>query len=293
MAFPFATADRFASLLDNPEMARLWLSGLGVRDAERAFRDLRDLAASGVPLRLVAELASQLDSALPRCPDPGMALTNLERFVAASPDREATLATLATNARAAEIAVQLFSTSQFFSELMIRDPALLDWLRAGAERRDRATLIDDLWRELEAAGDRRGPAAGAPPVPAPRDPPDRLQRHRPRPPARPDHARPVPPGRRLRRGRRPARPARGRGPPRQPRRPRRPAGPVRGAGPGQARRRGAELQLRHRPDLPLRRRGADRGPGASPTPSSSPGSAPRSSGSSPITPASAWPTGST
>ncbi len=152
MAFPFATAERFASLLGNPEMARLWLSGLGVRDAERAFRDLRDLASSGLPLRLVGALAAQLDSALPRCPDPGMALTNLERFVAASPDREATLDTLAHNARATEIAVQLFSTSQFFSELMIRDPALLDWLRAGAERRDRDSLIEDLWAELEAAG---------------------------------------------------------------------------------------------------------------------------------------------
>ncbi len=150
-AFPFATAERFASLMENPEMTRLWLADLGVRDAERGFRDLRDLAGRGVPLHLVAELAGQLDAALPRCPDPGMALTNLERFVAASPTPEATLDTLARNARATEIAVQLFSTSQFFSELMIRDPALLDWLRAGADRRDRETLIADLWAELAGA----------------------------------------------------------------------------------------------------------------------------------------------
>ncbi len=150
-AFPFATADRFAALMGNPEMARLWLAGLGVRDAERGFRDLRDLAGRGLPMGLVARLAAQLDAALPRCPDPGMALTNLERFVAASPDPGAHLAALADNARAAEIAVQLFSTSQFFSELMIRDPALFDWLRAGAERRDRAALIDDLWADLAGA----------------------------------------------------------------------------------------------------------------------------------------------
>ncbi len=91
-------------------MARLWLAGSkGVRDAERGFRDLRDLAARDQPLGLVAKLAGQLDAALPRCPDPGMALTNLERFVAASPTPEATLDTLANNARAAEIAVQLSS----------------------------------------------------------------------------------------------------------------------------------------------------------------------------------------
>jgi [glutamine synthetase] adenylyltransferase / [glutamine synthetase]-adenylyl-L-tyrosine phosphorylase len=147
-ANPFSTAERFTTLMENPEAARLWLTGLGVRDAERAFRDLRDLAGRGLPLHLVARLAGQLDSALPRCPDPGMALTNLERFVAASPAPEAALEGLATNPRSTEIAVQLFSTSQFFSELMIRDPALLDWLRAGADRRDRETLIGDLWADL-------------------------------------------------------------------------------------------------------------------------------------------------
>ncbi len=149
--FPFATAERFASLMENADMARLWLAGLGVRDAERGYRDLRDLVGRGLPLPLVARLAELLDSALPRCPDPGMALTNLERFVASSPTPEATLEGLAANPRATEIAVQLFSTSQFFSELMIREPGLLDWLRGGADRRDRATLIDDLWADLEAA----------------------------------------------------------------------------------------------------------------------------------------------
>ena len=47
-AFPFATAERFSSLMENPEVARLWLAGLGVRDSERGFRDLRDLAGRGV-----------------------------------------------------------------------------------------------------------------------------------------------------------------------------------------------------------------------------------------------------
>ena len=154
--FPFATAETFASLMANPEMARLWLSGLGVRDAERAFRDLGDLAARGLPLASLALLAAQLDSSLPRCPDPGMALTNLERFVAASPDPVSTLDALANNARAAEIALQLFSTSQFFSELMIQDASLLDWLRAGAERRNRATLVEDLWALIASAPNEEG-----------------------------------------------------------------------------------------------------------------------------------------
>ena len=79
-----------------------------------------------------------LHALLPRCPDPGMALTNLERFVAAEPaargDARGPGGRPADDSRSC---VQLFSTSQYFSELMIRDPASLDWLRDGAERRDR------------------------------------------------------------------------------------------------------------------------------------------------------------
>jgi len=149
--FPFATADRFQALIENAELTRLWLTGLGVRDAERGYRDLRDLTGRGVPIPLVAQVAVRLDATLPRCPDPGMALTNLERFVAASPEPASTLASLVAHPKAVEIAVQLFSTSQFFSELMIRDPSLLDWLRAGADRRDPSRLIDDLWAEMRAA----------------------------------------------------------------------------------------------------------------------------------------------
>ncbi len=100
---------------------------------------------------LIAQLATRLEVALPRCPDPGMALTNLERFVAASTDPRLTLTSLVEDSRPIEIVIQLFSTSQFFSELMIRDPSLLDWLRAGADRRDPGQLIDDLWAALQEA----------------------------------------------------------------------------------------------------------------------------------------------
>ncbi len=149
--FPFVTAERFLALIENAEMTRLWLAGLGVRDAERGYRDLRDLTGRGVSIRLVAQIAARLDATLPKCPDPGMALTNLERFVAASPQPEITLSGLVEHPKAVEIAVQLFSTSQFFSELMIRDPTLLDWLRGGADRRDPSRLIEDLWAEMRAS----------------------------------------------------------------------------------------------------------------------------------------------
>jgi [glutamine synthetase] adenylyltransferase / [glutamine synthetase]-adenylyl-L-tyrosine phosphorylase len=146
-------ADWFLTHHDDPEVLRSWLAGLGVRDVDRARRDLRDLIqrAGSNHLDLFAQLAVGLDSVLPRCPEPGMALSNLERYVAARGDGEQSLRKLAESPKTTEILLQVFSTSQHFSELLIRDPALIDWLQAGAERRDREALISDLWDALDEA----------------------------------------------------------------------------------------------------------------------------------------------
>ena len=150
---PRLTADALLGLLDDSDAARRWLGSLGVRDGGRGFRDLRDLAGRARSPGLAAGLANQLDTLLPKCPDPGMALTNLDRFAAAGADPEAALSSLVLDPRTTEILVQIFSTSQYFSDLLIQEPAWLAWLRAGAERRDRPALVADLWAELKAAPD--------------------------------------------------------------------------------------------------------------------------------------------
>ena len=105
----------------------------------------------------------------------------LPRAPAAGPD-----ATLARPGRARPAPprslVQLFSTSQYFSELMIRDPALLDWLRAGGRAAAIASALDRraLGRAPRGRSRRGGRAARHPPVPPARDAADRLRRHRPR-----------------------------------------------------------------------------------------------------------------
>ena len=147
----------------------------------------------------VARLAVLLDAILPRCADPGMALANLERFLAAVPGSSSTLRDLAGDTRMAEILLQVFSTSHYFSEVLIRDPELLDWLRAGPERPDRSSLIEELWTTLAGLDGRERAVAGAAAVSPAREPADRLQRHRPRSSAGGDHAGPLGPGRRLRR----------------------------------------------------------------------------------------------
>lgn len=136
---------------DIPEVVQIWLAGLGVRDPERCARDLEDLNAHAGPKLLgeVARIAVRLDAGLPRCPDPDMALRNIERFVSAGPDPKESVRKLSDNPRTMEVLLQVFSTSQHFSEMLIRDPASLDWLRAGTDRRDRVTLIEELWSSLE------------------------------------------------------------------------------------------------------------------------------------------------
>jgi len=138
------------NLLDDPTQARLWLSTLGVRDAERGYRDIRDLSELGLSDVTSEALFTHLTRLLPRSPDAGMALTNLERFLAGSADREATARLVVDSPRAAEVVIQLFSTSQYFSDLMIGDPTLLGWLRGGGDHKEASMLITELWAELEA-----------------------------------------------------------------------------------------------------------------------------------------------
>jgi len=137
----------FLNLLENADEARKWLAGLGVHDPDRGVADLEDLSRRGGPgsREAFGRIVAQLDAVLPRCADPGMALTNLDRYVAALADPRPGLARLAERPRATETLLQVFSTSQHLSELLIRRPELIDWLQSGAERRDRQTLINDLW----------------------------------------------------------------------------------------------------------------------------------------------------
>jgi glutamate-ammonia-ligase adenylyltransferase len=140
----------FRTYHEIPELLQGWLADLGVRDPERAARDFSALArrAGGACLEPVGRLAAQLDAVLPQCADASMALVNLERFLSAAPSLESALLNLADSPRTTEVLLQVFSTSQYFSEVLIGDPELLPWLQAGAERRDREGLFEALWTAL-------------------------------------------------------------------------------------------------------------------------------------------------
>jgi glutamate-ammonia-ligase adenylyltransferase len=139
--------------LGDPVEARRWLATLDVRDVERGYSDLCDVAALGLAPETWRALIGHLGRLLPRCPDAGMALTNLERFLAAGTEPEALARIVVSSPRTAEVAIQLFSTSQYFSELMIRDPDQLGWLRGSTDRLDPDGLVNELWDELKRAPD--------------------------------------------------------------------------------------------------------------------------------------------
>ncbi len=168
-----------------------------------------------------------------------------------------TLRELAENPRTTEILLQVFSTSQYLTEVLIRDPELLDWLQGGPERRDRSALIDDLWATVAGLPDeddqklalRRFRRAGKPA--------DRLQRHRPRISPGSDHPGPVGPGRCVRRGGRAAGPRRAEARFGAPMTARGSAARFVVLGLGKLGGAGAQLQLGHRSGVPLRRRRPD------------------------------------
>jgi glutamate-ammonia-ligase adenylyltransferase len=133
------------SLPDARSLLRSWR----LRDPERGWRNLTGLAAA-LPLDKLGDLCTPLGRLLPRCPDPDMALNNLERFLT-QPAAVAQLPDLLENrARLLEILLHLFSTSQTFSDLLSLNPDFLDMLRVPLRR---SPSKGDLQTQLQAEVD--------------------------------------------------------------------------------------------------------------------------------------------
>src|SRR5271156_7254871 len=107
--------------LESPEEARTLLEHWQVRDAAGAVANMRGLAAA-LGLDAFADLCHPLGRILPRCPDPDMSLNNLERFFANTAAQAQLPVLVESRARTLETLLQLFSTSQFFSDLLVANP---------------------------------------------------------------------------------------------------------------------------------------------------------------------------
>jgi [glutamine synthetase] adenylyltransferase / [glutamine synthetase]-adenylyl-L-tyrosine phosphorylase len=139
--------------LESPASARQLLHAWHLRDLDRGYRNLEHLGRS-LTLESLRDLCVSLQRLLPRCPDPDMALNNLERFLA-NPLGALKLPTLLEyRARTLEILLQLFSVSHFFSDLLSLNPDFLDMLKIPLRRSPSpAELRALLQADVDAAGD--------------------------------------------------------------------------------------------------------------------------------------------
>ena len=137
--------------LDHPQEAGRWLSPWGLDDVDRGHASLVRMALSGMTLDLAANICDQLAEHLPRLSDPDMALNNLDRFIGAARN-PLSLATLFERDREAlPILLQIFSTSQFLSDLLITDSEAYDLLRiTEGQPVKREVLVDELCSEVTA-----------------------------------------------------------------------------------------------------------------------------------------------
>lgn len=112
---------------------------------------LRDIEAlvvdAGVPPASVLEPLQQL---LDRVADPTRALNNLDRFLRAG-FSTAVIRDFAAQRVLLEIAVELFSQSQFLADILVRDPELFRWLTTSGSLREAKTRAQFMTEATQAA----------------------------------------------------------------------------------------------------------------------------------------------
>jgi len=142
--------------LDSPRQAAAWLQPWGIENTERAHGNLVSLAGSGVTLDLLADICQQLQEQLPHLSDPDMALNNLERFVIAGRSPLALASLFERERDALPTLLQIFSTSQYLSDLLIRDPEAFDLLRmTEGQPVARHVIVAEICSEAAALTDER------------------------------------------------------------------------------------------------------------------------------------------
>lgn len=125
------------------------LRAMGLENQTRGRVNLMALAESGMTPDLLETILQQLAGGLPRSSDPDMALNNFARFVEAARNPLGLGSLFERDPRALEILLQIFSASQYFSDLIITDPEGYDLLRiTEGQPVARPTLADEIWSEL-------------------------------------------------------------------------------------------------------------------------------------------------
>ena len=150
---PVTPRDIFLAPQLAPEDAARFLEGYGLRDGAAADGHLQDLAAE-LPTRLaLADLAGMLFDTLATAPDPDAAVAGFCRYVATRTPQAGFVGELHADPHLLEILTQILGTSPFLSEILIRDPEYLYWLRREltSPPPDRTTYDEEIARRLDPA----------------------------------------------------------------------------------------------------------------------------------------------
>ena len=145
--------DRLRSCLDDAHIAEPWLRSLCVANLPAAHANFQRIANYGVTLDLLTQISEQFAAAAPTLADPDMAINNLERFIAASRNPMATAALFERDPDALPNLLQIFTTSQYLSDLLVADKEAYDLLRmTEGEPVSAAALVEALVNEVRALG---------------------------------------------------------------------------------------------------------------------------------------------
>jgi glutamate-ammonia-ligase adenylyltransferase len=138
----------------DPETVRQVLGRYRFRDVEAAFHNLMLLSQESVPFlparrcrQFLASIAPGLLQALSETPDPDLALTNLEKVTASLGAKGVLWELFSFNPPSLRLYVDLCAWSQFLSELLIKNPGMIDEL-IDTLVLNRPRTLDELRNEL-------------------------------------------------------------------------------------------------------------------------------------------------
>ncbi len=135
------------------EVTEAVLEELGFREPGRALRILNSLPGQGVTDDDIGELLPTLFGALRGSPDPDRALNNLERWFSTVTSRYTHVQLLLRHPTALSIFLNVCGVSQFFSDILVRNPEYFEIL-ANPGVRGLARSAASIYAELAAFCDR-------------------------------------------------------------------------------------------------------------------------------------------
>ena len=125
------------------------LRAAGFEDLARAERNFAQLGKDPSCGVLLSSMLPPLLASLGNCPDPDMALNNFEAYADKVLNPKFLYSFLLESPRVLDLAIAIFSHSQFLTDILLRHPQYLYWLLEPGQLR-RAKLKEEMMEELDA-----------------------------------------------------------------------------------------------------------------------------------------------